>query len=191
MDTREWIDASTISGSAPQELKQSLLDLICAQAKLNKARGTRGFEPEIASRVAWTEISVVPKAEEPERPEGRVVGEITVEEDMLNGNGTMHGACSALLIDKCVFDAVSNTPRTLFDHAHRPSQPGNDRERRPRRLAVPQHSVPRTRRDVRLSTRHVSVLECADTLFLFPQERQVARREHYDITRQSCSILTL
>ena len=80
MDTREWIDASTIRGNAPQALKQSLVDLISAQAKLNKARGTRGFEPEIASRVVWTEFSILPKAEEPERPEGRVVGEITVQE---------------------------------------------------------------------------------------------------------------
>ncbi|KAI9574333.1 hypothetical protein HD554DRAFT_2165823 [Boletus coccyginus] len=80
MDTREWIDASTIRGNAPQALKQSLVDVLSAAAKLNKARGTRGFEPEIASRIVWTEISVLPKAEEPERPEGRVVAEITVEE---------------------------------------------------------------------------------------------------------------
>lgn len=80
MDSREWIDASTIRGNAPQALKQSLVDVIGVEAKLNKARGTRGFEPEIASRIVWTEISVLPKAEEPERPEGRVVAEITVEE---------------------------------------------------------------------------------------------------------------
>ncbi|KAF8138819.1 HotDog domain-containing protein [Boletus edulis] len=101
MDSRERIDASTIPGNAPQHLKQSLLDLISAEAKLNRARGTRGFEPEIASRIAWAEISIVPKAEEPERLEGRVVGEITVHDDMLNGRGTIHGACSALLIDNC------------------------------------------------------------------------------------------
>lgn len=142
MDTREWIDVSTISGNASQELKQSLFDLLSTQVKLNKARGTRGFEPEISSRIEWTEISIVPKAEEPERPEGRVVSEITVEEgavvlvfsslgtvvssaeshgypchaclDMLNGNGTIHGACCALLIDKCVSDTIPNPPRTVF-----------------------------------------------------------------------------
>lgn len=148
MDTREWIDASTIGGNASRELKQSLVDLISAAAKLNKAKGTPGFEPEIASRIAWTEISILPKAEEPERPEGRVVAEITVEEgepcffslrisglvvrsvklihsipclsslsrflDMLNGSGTIHGACSALLIDKCVSHTVSNLPEPSF-----------------------------------------------------------------------------
>ena len=80
MDTREWIDASTIPGNAPQPLKQSLVDLVSAEAKLNRVRGTRGFEPEIASRIAWTEISILPKAEEPERLEGRVAAEITVRE---------------------------------------------------------------------------------------------------------------
>ncbi|KAG9317764.1 HotDog domain-containing protein [Chiua virens] len=101
MDTREYIDATTIRGNAPHALKQALLDLISAGAKLNKARGTRGFEPEIASRIIWTEIAIVPKAEEPEKQEGRVVGEITVQGDMLNGYGTLHGACAALLIDNC------------------------------------------------------------------------------------------
>jgi hypothetical protein len=80
MDTREWIDASTIGGNAPQALKQSLVDLVSAIAKLNNARGMRGFEPEIASRIEWTDISIMPKTEEPERLEGRVVGEITVQE---------------------------------------------------------------------------------------------------------------
>ncbi|KIK89786.1 hypothetical protein PAXRUDRAFT_831778 [Paxillus rubicundulus Ve08.2h10] len=39
--------------------------------------------------------------EEGKKLEGRVVFETTVEDDMLNGNGTLHGACSALLIDNC------------------------------------------------------------------------------------------
>lgn len=86
MDTREWIDASTIPGNAPHYLKQSLVDLISVEAKRNNARGTRGFEPEIASRIAWTDISIVPKAEEPERPEGRVVGEITVQQGTVSSS---------------------------------------------------------------------------------------------------------
>ncbi|KAN0097148.1 HotDog domain containing protein [Tylopilus felleus] len=101
MDTRLWMDASTIPGNASQSLKQSLVDLISVEAKLNKARGTRGFEPQIASRIEWTDISILPKPDEPLKLEGRVVGEITVQEDMLNGRGTIHGACSALLIDNC------------------------------------------------------------------------------------------
>ncbi|KIJ20496.1 hypothetical protein PAXINDRAFT_108621 [Paxillus involutus ATCC 200175] len=101
MDTREWIDAATISGNTSKELKQSLLDLVTAAAKSVKVKGIRGFEPAIASRLEWTEISVLKKAEEREKLEGRVVFETTVEDDMLNGNGTLHGACSALLIDNC------------------------------------------------------------------------------------------
>ena len=60
--------------------KQSLVDLISAEAKLKKARGTREFEPEIASRIVWTDFSIVPKTEEPERLEGRVASEITAQE---------------------------------------------------------------------------------------------------------------
>ncbi|KAF9226814.1 hypothetical protein BS17DRAFT_776168 [Gyrodon lividus] len=101
MDTREWVDIAAIGGNASQELKQSVVDLVTAAAKSNRAKGLRGFEPGIASRVEWTEISVSQKAEEPEKLEGRVVFEITVEDDMLNGGGTLHGACSALLIDNC------------------------------------------------------------------------------------------
>lgn len=80
MDTRLWMDASTIPGNASQSLKQSLVDLISVEAKLNKARGTRGFEPQIASRIEWTDISILPKPDEPLKLEGRVVGEITVQE---------------------------------------------------------------------------------------------------------------
>ncbi|KIJ11137.1 hypothetical protein PAXINDRAFT_171928 [Paxillus involutus ATCC 200175] len=81
MDTREWIDAAAIGGNASKELKQSLLDLVTAAAKSVKVRGIRGFEPEIASRLEWTEISVLRKAEEREKLEGRVGFETTVEDD--------------------------------------------------------------------------------------------------------------
>ncbi|KAF9236188.1 HotDog domain-containing protein [Melanogaster broomeanus] len=101
MDTKEWIDVAAIGGNASIELKQSLADHVIAIAKVNKARGIRGFEPVIYSRIEYKEVSVLQKAEEPEKLEGRVVCEMTVENDMLNGRGTLHGACSALLIDNC------------------------------------------------------------------------------------------
>ncbi|KAF8842336.1 hypothetical protein BDN67DRAFT_899483, partial [Paxillus ammoniavirescens] len=97
-------DAATIGGNASKELKQSLLDLVTAAAKSVKVRGIRGFEPEIASRLEWIEISVLKKAEELEELEGRVIFETILEDDMLNGNGTLlslHGACAALFIDNC------------------------------------------------------------------------------------------
>ncbi|KAF8841562.1 hypothetical protein BDN67DRAFT_1010497 [Paxillus ammoniavirescens] len=110
MDTRAWVDAAAIGGNASKELKQSLLDIVIAAAKGIKARGIRGFEPDIITRLEWTEVSVLKNAEEPKKLEGRVVLETTVEGDMLNIQGTLHGACSALLIDSC-----SMMPIALLD----------------------------------------------------------------------------
>ncbi|KAF8839812.1 hypothetical protein BDN67DRAFT_708254 [Paxillus ammoniavirescens] len=101
MDTKEWIDAAAIGGNASKQLKQSLLDIVTAMAKGIKARGFRGFEPDIVSRLEWTEVSVLKNPEEPTKLEGRVVLEITVEDDMLNEHDTLHGAFSALLIGRC------------------------------------------------------------------------------------------
>ncbi|KAF8841563.1 hypothetical protein BDN67DRAFT_966983 [Paxillus ammoniavirescens] len=98
MDTREWIDAAAIGGNASKELKQSLLDIAIAMAKTIKARGMRGFQPDIVSRLEWTEVSVLQNAEEPKKLEGRVVLETNVEDDMLSEHGTLHGAFTALLV---------------------------------------------------------------------------------------------
>ncbi|KIK92270.1 hypothetical protein PAXRUDRAFT_147686 [Paxillus rubicundulus Ve08.2h10] len=106
MDTREWIDAAAIGGSAPKELKQSLLDLVTTAANSAKVRGIRGFEPE------WAAISVLKKAEEQGKLPGRVVFEATAEDDsdmLHDGNNTLHGGCAALFIDNC-----SITPTTLL-----------------------------------------------------------------------------
>ncbi|KAI6042845.1 HotDog domain-containing protein [Pisolithus marmoratus] len=101
MDTREHVDVSLIGGNVSTEIKQVFFDVFCEQIKKVNARGYKGFEPEIASRAVWKEMSVLKKAEEPEKLEARTVFEITVEEDMVNQNGALHGGCSALLIDNC------------------------------------------------------------------------------------------
>ncbi|EIW76237.1 hypothetical protein CONPUDRAFT_63918 [Coniophora puteana RWD-64-598 SS2] len=61
----------------------------------------KGYEPRIADRPVLTEVSINPKAEEPKKDEGRVVYEVTVEEDMLNAGRILHGACIGQLIDNC------------------------------------------------------------------------------------------
>ncbi|KIO12365.1 hypothetical protein M404DRAFT_993360 [Pisolithus tinctorius Marx 270] len=101
MDTREYVDVSLIGGNVSTEVKQAFFDVLCEQVKKVNAEGVKGFEPEIASRTLWKEMSVLKKAEEPGKLEGRIVYEITVEEDMINGNGALHGGCSALLVDNC------------------------------------------------------------------------------------------
>ncbi|KAH7926792.1 hypothetical protein BV22DRAFT_1086317 [Leucogyrophana mollusca] len=99
---RDIVDVSTIGGNASQELKESVFSFLQREREVaSQLPPFKGFEPEIASRVVWREISILRNAEEPERLEGRVVFEIKVEEDMVNGRGTLHGACSGLLIDNC------------------------------------------------------------------------------------------
>ncbi|KAI6040428.1 HotDog domain-containing protein [Pisolithus marmoratus] len=95
MDTREHVDVSLIGGNVSTELKQAFFDVFCERIKKVKAKGYKGFEPEIASRTVWKEMSVLKKVEEPEKLEARTVFEITVEEDMINQNGALHGGCSA------------------------------------------------------------------------------------------------
>ncbi|KAF8165886.1 HotDog domain-containing protein, partial [Crassisporium funariophilum] len=59
------------------------------------------FGESITQRIQVTEISVNKKPEEDKKLEGRVVMELDVEEDMLNGGGNIHGGCSAFLVDVC------------------------------------------------------------------------------------------
>jgi len=61
----------------------------------------RGFADSVGGRVRITEVSIRPKDEEPEKLESYVVCETVVEEDMVNGGGNIHGACSTYLIDIC------------------------------------------------------------------------------------------
>ncbi|KAF7368631.1 4HBT domain-containing protein [Mycena venus] len=61
----------------------------------------KGFGDSIIRRLVVTHASVDQKAEEPLKQEGRIVCELIVTEDMLNGGGNVHGGCSAFLIDVC------------------------------------------------------------------------------------------
>ncbi|KAJ7239983.1 HotDog domain-containing protein [Mycena haematopus] len=71
------------------------------------------FGDSIARGLVVTSASVENKAEEPLKQEGRVVCEVTVTEDMLNGGGNIHGGCSAFLVDLCstlsIIALTSNT----------------------------------------------------------------------------------
>jgi hypothetical protein len=106
-----------IKGNLPPEIKQTIhrvLSQVMTKPTL--------FGASIGERVAITEASIVPKAEESSRTEVRIVCETTVEEgnaapflswlrvkvhflitlyktDMLNPGGSLHGACAAFLID--------------------------------------------------------------------------------------------
>ncbi|KAG2143628.1 HotDog domain-containing protein [Suillus clintonianus] len=96
-------DTSRVEGNAPPEVKHSLLGFLVQSSRVSRsiAKPFRGFEAEFGSRLQLTEASVLLKAEEPGKSEGRVVVEVVVDEDMLNGGGSVHGGCIAMMIDIC------------------------------------------------------------------------------------------
>ncbi|TDL18590.1 hypothetical protein BD410DRAFT_793126 [Rickenella mellea] len=94
--THDPEDVSHIAGNASDDLKGHVL----AMQRLFMGDGT-AFGDSIGRRVKVAEVSVRKKADEPEKLEGRVVCEIIVTKDMVNGGGNIHGACSAYLVDLC------------------------------------------------------------------------------------------
>ncbi|TFK69434.1 Thioesterase/thiol ester dehydrase-isomerase, partial [Pluteus cervinus] len=96
-DSTTHASTSEISGNAPEEVKE----LLASANYVPQANQPPTFADSIIKRTKTVEVSVVNKAEEPTRKEGRVVCEVLVEEDMTNGYGSVHGGCLALLIDQC------------------------------------------------------------------------------------------
>ncbi|KAJ7223056.1 HotDog domain-containing protein [Mycena pura] len=89
-----------ITGNVDDHTKQAFSDLPALFGSRRKG-GRVNFGDDIFARIVVTHASVDNKAEEPLKQEGRVVCEIVVTEDMLNGGGNLHGGCSAYLIDNC------------------------------------------------------------------------------------------
>jgi acyl-coenzyme A thioesterase 13 len=78
------IDTSQVEGNASPEVKLTLLSALHFMRLSHVSRSTsdkpfRGFESEFASRLRLTEISILSKTEEPEKFEGRVVAQVTVD----------------------------------------------------------------------------------------------------------------
>ncbi|KAG1750943.1 HotDog domain-containing protein [Suillus occidentalis] len=98
------LDTSQVEGNASPEVKLTLLSALHFMRLSHLSRSIsdksfRGFESEFASRLRLTEISILSKTEEPEKLEGRVVAQVTVDKEMLNGAENIHGGCSAMMID--------------------------------------------------------------------------------------------
>ncbi|KAG6875458.1 hypothetical protein C0992_003768 [Termitomyces sp. T32_za158] len=106
----ETRDISKVAGNVPDHVKAivSNMSRYYLPGHNLKVSGPI-FGASIAKRLEVTEASVLQKAEEPSKTEGRMVCELTVEEDMLNGGGNIHGGCSAFLIDIC-----SSMPITML-----------------------------------------------------------------------------
>ncbi|KAJ7147389.1 HotDog domain-containing protein [Mycena filopes] len=85
-----------------EEIKSSLSDLSHVLGFVPDSKNPRPeFGDSILAELLVTHASVQNKPEEPLKKEGRVVCEIIVAHDMLNGRANLHGACSAFLIDMC------------------------------------------------------------------------------------------
>ncbi|KAJ7468596.1 HotDog domain-containing protein [Mycena latifolia] len=100
-----------ISGNVDDSMKEVLSDLSKVFGKRRFSKPA--FGDSIIARMTVTHASVDNKVDEPRKKEGRVVCELVVTEDMLNGGGNVHGGCSAFLIDTCSTLAliiISNIP---------------------------------------------------------------------------------
>ncbi|KAJ7793261.1 hypothetical protein B0H14DRAFT_2623086 [Mycena olivaceomarginata] len=76
-----------ITGNADETFKQSMLDLPNFIDRTGRSR----FGDSIIQGLVVTHASVDNKAEEPLKTEGKVICELVVTEDMLNGGGNVHG----------------------------------------------------------------------------------------------------
>ncbi|KAF9458479.1 HotDog domain-containing protein [Collybia nuda] len=92
---------SHISGNASDDIKRMLARPGALFTRFPPNIRGPIFGQSIQDRLVTTEISVQKKEEEPKKLEGRIVLELTVEDDMVNGGGAVHGGCSAFLIDLC------------------------------------------------------------------------------------------
>ncbi|TFK20886.1 hypothetical protein FA15DRAFT_673061 [Coprinopsis marcescibilis] len=102
-------DSSKVAGNAPPEIKE----FIANAKEYNwtydhpRYRDQPYFGKGIQNKFQVTEVSVLNKADEEKKLEGRVVVELIVGEDMINGSGNIHGGCSAFLVDMCSSMAIS------------------------------------------------------------------------------------
>ncbi|KAG6812150.1 hypothetical protein H0H92_004149 [Tricholoma furcatifolium] len=96
----EELDVSKVAGNAPDHVKAVVANTSMFYRHIDGVKGPI-FGEAITKRMAVTEISIDKKAEEPLKSEGRVVCELTVQDDMVNGGGNIHGGCSAFLVDVC------------------------------------------------------------------------------------------
>ncbi|KAK0447699.1 hypothetical protein EV421DRAFT_1901067 [Armillaria borealis] len=92
-------DVSSIAGNVSDEIKRIVgFPMRIFRMTTDEGEPT-GFGATFTSGMTVSEVSMVPKAEEPTKQEGRVVCKLVVTEDMVNGAMTIHGGCSAYLVD--------------------------------------------------------------------------------------------
>ncbi|KAK0443921.1 uncharacterized protein EV420DRAFT_1575396 [Desarmillaria tabescens] len=84
-------DVSSIAGNVSDEIKRIVgFPMRIFRMTTDEGEPT-GFGATFTSGMTVSEVSMIPKAEEPTKQEGRG--------DMVNGAMTIHGGCSAYLVD--------------------------------------------------------------------------------------------
>ncbi|KAI0068495.1 hypothetical protein BV25DRAFT_876 [Artomyces pyxidatus] len=117
-------NAADIAGTAPDEAKQRVADTIVYV-------GGVGFAATLPGKLRLKDVSIGRNAEEPSKKEARVVCEVIVDEDMLNVNRVMHGACMAFFIDICgtlpmiALPGLSGVSLNLNVSCHAPAKLGD------------------------------------------------------------------
>ncbi|KAJ7141876.1 HotDog domain-containing protein [Mycena crocata] len=115
-----------ITGNADQTSKDFLSNLPQLFGS-RRLKDKPAFGDAIIERLVVTHASVDKKLEDPVKEEGKVVCELSVTEDMLNGGGNVHGGCSAFLVDVCsslslmVLQRVLNVSQSLNLVYHSPA----------------------------------------------------------------------
>ncbi|KAF9261912.1 hypothetical protein L218DRAFT_960866 [Marasmius fiardii PR-910] len=96
------LDISHVFGNAPDEIKRIIAYPTISMLPIDgQYENGTGYSDEVAKRIVVTEVSILSHPEEPSKSIGRVVCELKVHEDMINRSRTVHGGCSAYLVDVC------------------------------------------------------------------------------------------
>ncbi|KAK7470032.1 hypothetical protein VKT23_001467 [Stygiomarasmius scandens] len=93
-------DPTKVPGNASLPIKEHLCDLLSLPIR-NPEYQKKLFASTCMSRMKLTEVSTRAMVDEPEREEARVVMELVVHDDMLNLANSVHGGCTAYLVDFC------------------------------------------------------------------------------------------
>ncbi|KAF8709110.1 Thioesterase superfamily, partial [Rhizoctonia solani] len=93
-----------IKGNAPDDQKQMCIGVLDFYSSLKDH-----FAYSVGQRLKLLEVSVGPMINK--KSQAIVVCEISLEDDMLNLLGTLHGGCTAYLIDVCSSIAIAIAPQ--------------------------------------------------------------------------------
>ncbi|KAK0491592.1 hypothetical protein IW261DRAFT_97845 [Armillaria novae-zelandiae] len=84
-----------VTGNAPEDVKQCLRVFLAVGQ-------TKGFGHQILSRLSISHVALDASPEQRARDQSKIVCSLAVTEDMLDTMpGTLHGSCSAFMVDTC------------------------------------------------------------------------------------------